>query len=103
MIIVKRKPGSCRSDLCHTICQVFCRLWFKIKCRDGRDCIGTGLLCAYQTGRFGLWAWLSARAAERGGPGRIGVVLAFAASELLYPLLFPWYLGATALVLPGLS
>jgi apolipoprotein N-acyltransferase len=30
-------------------------------------------------------------------------VLGFAASELLYPLLFPWYLGATVLELPGLA
>ncbi len=36
-----------------------------------------------------------ARAERRGWPPSIVFVLAFVASELLYPLLFPWYFGAS--------
>jgi apolipoprotein N-acyltransferase len=61
------------------------------------------LVCTYQGGRFGLMGWLYARATERGWP-RVPIFLAaFAASELLYPLLFPWYFAATTHKLPILA
>jgi len=51
-----------------------------------------GLLSAYQGCRIALCGWLYARCATRGG-WHHGLALAgaFAASELLWPLLFPWY------------
>jgi apolipoprotein N-acyltransferase len=61
------------------------------------------LVCAYQGGRLGLMGWLYARAAARGWPRAPVFLAAFAASELLYPLLFPWYFAATAHNLPALS
>jgi apolipoprotein N-acyltransferase len=61
------------------------------------------LVCAYQGGRLGLMGWLYARGAARGWPRAPLFVGAFAASELLYPLLFPWYFAATAHNLPALS
>lgn len=48
-------------------------------------------MCAYQGGRLSLAAWLTARAEARGWPGSIAFVLAQTSTELLYPLLFPWY------------
>jgi apolipoprotein N-acyltransferase len=57
------------------------------------------IVCAYQGGRLGLMGWLYARATARGWP-RVPVFLAaFAASELLYPLLFTWYLESTRHIL----
>jgi len=53
------------------------------------------ILCAYQAGRIALCGWLYARAANRGWPETLVFAGAFAASELLYPLLFPWYFGAS--------
>jgi apolipoprotein N-acyltransferase len=50
------------------------------------------LTCAYQGGRTALACWLTARADARGWPGAIAFVLATTSAELLYPLLFPWYL-----------
>jgi apolipoprotein N-acyltransferase len=55
----------------------------------------TLVVCAYQGGRFALMGWLFARAQARGWPGPVVFVLSFAASELLFPLLFPWYFGAS--------
>ncbi len=52
------------------------------------------ILCAYQGGRMGLMAWLHARAERNGWPAGVVFVSSLAASELLYPLLFPWYTGA---------
>src|SRR5580704_10818848 len=49
------------------------------------------IVCAYQGGRLGLMGWLYARATRRGWPPALSFLAAFAASELLYPLLFPWY------------
>jgi apolipoprotein N-acyltransferase len=61
------------------------------------------VVCTYQGGRLGLMGWLYARAARNGWP-RVPVFLAaFAASELLYPLLFPWYFAATTHKLPALA
>lgn len=62
-----------------------------------------GVLCLYQAGRFGLWAWLASRAVAHAWPAWTSFVLAFIASELLYPLLFPWYLGVTVHRLPPLT
>ena len=61
------------------------------------------LLCAYQGGRIALFGWLAGRARERGWPGALSILLAFAASELLYPLLFPWYFAASVHQVPVLS
>jgi apolipoprotein N-acyltransferase len=61
------------------------------------------LVCTYQGGRLGLMGWLYARAAGRGWPRVPAFLAAFAASELLYPLLFPWYFAATTHDLPALS
>lgn len=59
-------------------------------------------LCAYQGGRVALTAWLSARAERRGWPSAPAFALAFVASELVYPLLFPWYFGASVHDAPAL-
>lgn len=61
------------------------------------------LVCTYQGGRIGLLGWLYARATQRGWPGKPVFVLAFAASELVYPLLFPWYFGASVHGVPSLA
>ena len=53
------------------------------------------ILCGYQSGRIALAGWLYGRAEARGWPAPIVFALAFAASELVYPLLFPWYFGAS--------
>jgi apolipoprotein N-acyltransferase len=54
-----------------------------------------GILCAYQAGRIALCGWLFGRAEARGWPAAPAFALAFVVSELLFPLLFPWYYGAT--------
>ncbi len=61
------------------------------------------VLCAYQGGRIGLFGWLYGRARERGWPAVLVFMLAFAASELLYPLLFPWYFAASVHQVPALT
>jgi len=61
------------------------------------------VLCAYQGGRIALCGWLSGRARARGWSGPLSFTLAFAASELLYPLLFPWYFAASVHQVPVLS
>jgi apolipoprotein N-acyltransferase len=53
------------------------------------------ILCAYQAGRIGLLGFLCARAEGRGWPFGPVFAVSFAASELLYPLLFPWHYAAT--------
>jgi apolipoprotein N-acyltransferase len=59
-------------------------------------CAGIMLLLAlYQGGRIGLFGFLYARARARGWWQGPCFALAFAVSELVYPLLFPWYFGAT--------
>jgi apolipoprotein N-acyltransferase len=57
------------------------------------------LLCAYQGGRIALAGYLHGRAA-RGWPAAPVFALAFVASELVYPLLFPWYFGASVHNMP---
>jgi len=61
------------------------------------------LVCSYQGGRIGLMGWLFARTSSRGWPAAVVFVAAFAVSELVYPLLFPWYFAATTYQLPALS
>jgi apolipoprotein N-acyltransferase len=60
-------------------------------------------LSLYQAGRFGLCAWLYARARARGWPGPIAFAAAFATSELVFPLLFPWYYACTVHGVPLLT
>lgn len=60
------------------------------------------IICAYQGGRLALMGWLQARAASRGHHELLAFAVAFAASELLYPLLFPWYFAATVHQVPAL-
>ena len=57
---------------------------------------------AYQGGRLALLGWLHGRATARGWPAPIVFGAAFAASELAYPLLFPWYYAATVHNVPVL-
>jgi apolipoprotein N-acyltransferase len=54
----------------------------------------TAFICVYQGGRIALLGWLFGRATQRGWPVPIVFIAAFAASELVFPLLFPWYYGA---------
>jgi apolipoprotein N-acyltransferase len=61
-----------------------------------------GILCAYQAGRIGLFGWLAQRGAVRGWGRGLTLCLGFAASELLFPLLFPWFYAATVHQLPPL-
>jgi len=60
------------------------------------------ILCGYQAGRIGLFAWLATRGADRGWGRGLTLCLGFAASELLFPLLFPWFYGATVHQVPPL-
>ncbi|MBX3197503.1 MAG: apolipoprotein N-acyltransferase [Labilithrix sp.] len=62
----------------------------------------TLIICAYQGGRLALMGWLYGRATVRGWPAPIVFGAAFAASELAYPLLFPWYYAATVHQVPVL-
>lgn len=57
--------------------------------------VGAALVCGYQAGRIALCGWLYGRAASRGWPAEAVFAGAFAVSELAYPLLFPWYFGAS--------
>ena len=61
------------------------------------------LVCAYQGGRIALLGWLHGRASARGWPEPLVFAAAFAASELVYPLLFPWYYSATVHQVPVLT
>jgi apolipoprotein N-acyltransferase len=54
------------------------------------------ILCAYQAGRVALCGLLHASIERRGWPPALAFTLAFAASELLFPLLFPWTYAAVA-------
>ena len=60
------------------------------------------IICAYQGGRLALFGWLFGRAVNRGWPLRLVFAGAWAASELLYPLLFPWYYAASVHKVPVL-
>jgi apolipoprotein N-acyltransferase len=56
----------------------------------------TLLVCGYQGLRIGVLGWLYARARSRAWPWVPGLAVSFVASELVYPLIFPWYFGACA-------
>jgi apolipoprotein N-acyltransferase len=60
------------------------------------------ILCAYQGGRIALFGWLNGRARGRGWPAWTTFLLAFAVSELVYPLLFPWYFATSVHQVPVL-
>lgn len=60
------------------------------------------ILCGYQAGRIGLFGWLASRGEQRGWGRGLTLSLGFAASELLFPLLFPWFYGATVHQVPPL-
>lgn len=60
------------------------------------------IICGYQGGRLALMGWLHARAARRGWPVAPVFAAAFATSELVYPLLFPWYYAASLHEVPVL-
>lgn len=62
----------------------------------------TVIISAYQGGRLGLMGWLHGRATSRAWPTPLVFGAAFVASELLYPLLFPWYYAATIHKVPVL-
>jgi apolipoprotein N-acyltransferase len=61
------------------------------------------IVCTYQGGRIALLGWLHGRAASRGWPPNAVFAAAFVASELLFPLLFPWYYAATVHQVPVLT
>jgi apolipoprotein N-acyltransferase len=61
------------------------------------------VVCGYQGGRIALLGWIHGRATARGWPAAPVFAGAFAASELVYPLLFPWYYAATAHKVPLLT
>ncbi|HEY8042280.1 MAG TPA: apolipoprotein N-acyltransferase [Polyangiaceae bacterium] len=61
------------------------------------------VVCGYQGGRIALLGWLYGRATARGWPAAWVFAAAFAASELFYPLLFPWYYAATVHQVPVLT
>jgi apolipoprotein N-acyltransferase len=62
-----------------------------------------GLLAVYQGGgRVAILAWLTARAEVRGWSPSLAYAAAFAATELLYPLLFPFYAAASVHQVPVL-
>jgi apolipoprotein N-acyltransferase len=61
------------------------------------------IVCGYQGGRIGLLGWLYGRGSGRRWPAAPVFAAAFAASELLYPVLFPWYFAATVHQVPSLS
>jgi apolipoprotein N-acyltransferase len=61
------------------------------------------VVCGYQGGRMALLGWLYGRASARGWPAPVVFAAAFVASELVYPLLFPWYFAATVHQVPVLT
>ncbi len=61
------------------------------------------ILCGYQGGRVALLGYLYGRSTTRGWGKELSFMLAFVASELVYPLLFPWYFGATVHQVPALT
>jgi apolipoprotein N-acyltransferase len=61
------------------------------------------LLALYQGGRMGIFGYLYARSTSLGWWRGPCFALAFVASELVYPLLFPWYFGAVVHQLPAFT
>jgi apolipoprotein N-acyltransferase len=60
------------------------------------------IICSYQALRLAFMGWLVGRAANRGWPVPLVFAGAFAASELVFPLLFPWYYAGTVHNVPVL-
>jgi apolipoprotein N-acyltransferase len=60
------------------------------------------ILILYTGGSFGLFGWLWARARDRGYNITIAAVCALLACEFVYPLLFPFFYGASFHMLPVL-
>lgn len=58
------------------------------------------IVCAYQGGRFALLGFLYARAKNHGYVRGLSFVLAFAASETLWPMLFPFTFAGSAVPVP---
>jgi|CZKU01.1.fsa_nt_gi apolipoprotein N-acyltransferase len=61
------------------------------------------IVCGFQGGRVAFQGWLIGRATARGWPWAPVFAAAFAASELLFPVLFVWYYAATVHQVPVLS
>jgi apolipoprotein N-acyltransferase len=61
------------------------------------------IVCTYQGGRIALLGGLYGRATSRGWAPNAVFAAAFVASELVYPLLFPWYYAATVHQVPALT
>ena len=61
------------------------------------------IVCGFQGGRVAFHGWLFGRATARGWPYAPTFAAAFAASELLFPVLFVWYFAATVHQVPVLS
>jgi len=60
------------------------------------------VLWLYQAGLFTLFAWLWYRARGNGFPATAAAVPALASAELVFPMLFPFYYGASFHMLPPL-
>lgn len=60
------------------------------------------LVCVYQGGRFALLGWLYRRGRERAWGAGLVWVVAFAASETVWPMLFPFTFAGTAVLVPPL-
>jgi len=58
------------------------------------------ILCAYQGARTAFLAWLYGRGTARGWPAAPVFAAAFVASEVVYPVLFPWYFAASVHQVP---
>jgi apolipoprotein N-acyltransferase len=63
----------------------------------------SAVLWAQMAGRMALLGWLTTRAEERGWPASLAFALAFGATELVYPLLFPWFYAVTVHGVPVLE
>ncbi len=61
------------------------------------------IICSYQGSRLTFMAWLYARAVTRGWPGSVVFAGAFVASELLFPVLFPWFYAGSVHQVPILT
>ncbi len=60
------------------------------------------LVWAEMAGRMAALGWLTARAEARGWPASIAFVAAFGATELVYPVIFPWFFAVTVRAVPAL-
>lgn len=53
------------------------------------------IVCLEKGGRVALMGWMYARATQRGWHHALSFLAAFGVSELVWPVLFPWYFGAS--------